>query len=192
MPSEEEDQDGLIDPIIDTTPVFAATQNEPHLSHARRQSFITDLARKIDTYDMIASRYGFTDCDDMGDYLRARPELRRMVKEERSAWFASENAEVRAKVLAQRAATELIPEAAQIGLNENINPSVRLEALNRLARIAGIDGPGTGRGEHFSNAPDAGGRFSVSIVFQNAGKTETISVRDNPPRENLVANPGQP
>jgi hypothetical protein len=186
MPSEEEEQDDLIDPIIDATPVFNAI--EPVMSHARRQAFTTDLARKIDLYPTIAVRYGFVDEQDMAEYLRARPELMRQVKQERAVWFSSENAEIRNRTLAQRATTELIPEAAQIGLNENINPSVRLEALNRLARIAGVDGPGSRAGEGFSNAPDAGGRFSVQIVFSGANRTETISVSP----ANPVANPVVP
>lgn len=178
MADEEEERDDLIDPLIDATAVFPA--DEPVLNTARRQSFVTDLARKIDPYPLIATRYGFTDEADVADYLRVRPELRRAIKEERAIWFSSENNEVRARHLAQRATVEMIPAAAQIGFNEMLNPSVRLEALQRIARIGGLDGPGSS--QPFNNAGDAGGRFSVSIVFsQNPERNATITATPEPP-----------
>lgn len=168
MPSEEQEQDDLIDPLIDNVPVYDA----PQMTHQRRVAFITDVARKIDEYATIAMRYGFVDESDMADYIRKNKELRRAIKEERAIWYSGENSETRARELARRGTAECISEAASIGLNETITPSVRLDAVRTLARIAGMDG--AGRAQETYPGAEGAARFSVNIHL-GADKTVTIA-----------------
>lgn len=167
MPSEEQEQDNLLDPLIDATPVV--------MSHQQRAAFITDVARKIDEYPTIAMRYGFVDEADMAGYIKSNQELRRAIKEERAVWFSNESAETRARELARRGTAELIPEATNIGLSEITTPSVRLDAIRTLARIAGLDG--AGRAQETYPGVEGAARFSVVI---NLGPDKTVTVAPQP------------
>lgn len=167
MPSEEQEQDDLIDPLIDNVPVY----DTPQLTHQRRVAFITDVARKIDEYATIAMRYGFVDESDMADYIRKNKELRRAIKEERAIWYSGENSETRARELARRSTAECISDAANIALSETITPSVRLDAVRTLARIGGLDGPGRAQETY----PGAEGAARFSVVINIPGR-ETVSV----------------
>lgn len=173
MASEEEDRDGLIDDLIDAVPVLEGT-GHTLINNARRAAFVTDLARKIDLYPVIAARWGFIDEVEMADFLKTSPALRRLIKEERAVWFSNENSEVRGRELARRGTVECVPEAVNIALNPEITPSTRLDAIRTCARIAGMDGPGS-REAAYAQAEGAS-RFSVVINFPSAGKTETITV----------------
>lgn len=154
----------------------------PETSPMAMTGFCTDVARKIDDADVIATRYGFVDKAHIKAWLGAHPGVTRRIKEERAVWESSGNIETKTRTLAATALTEGIPTHAQIMLNPDVPPGIRIDAFKELAKVAGVSGlapvarvPGSG-----GQSADASGRFSVQIVFASENRVEAFTTREPP------------
>ena len=144
--------------------------------------FCTDLARKIHTSETIAARYGFADKAGLKAWLAAHPAVVRRIKEEQAVWESSGNIEVKTRTLAGVALTEGIPTHAQIMLNPDVAPGIRIDAFKELAKVAGVSGlQPVARTAGGGQTADAGGKFSVQIVFASTGQVESFTAREPPP-----------
>ena len=71
---------------------------------------------------------------------------------------------------------DALRETSQIMMDPIHSASTRLDALKQHARMAGADGPGRdGREAGAVGAHWLQGRFSINIVFPNAGKVESFT-----------------
>lgn len=168
---EETETDDLIDPVVDSTPVLPEI---PEMTSAALFAFCNDTAQKIRPYEQIARRYGFVDVVQMASYIESNPMVRRTIKELRSVHFSDGNTETRLRKLTGHAVLAAIPSTADMMFNPRIPESVRIDALKAHARIAGVDGIPASAREAIA-AGQAASRFSVQIIFPNAGRTEDIA-----------------
>jgi hypothetical protein len=170
----EPESEIAINATVDATSVLLDLET---MSPAVLWAFCIDIAQNILPYDVLATRYGFADWRALGAWLAANAAVKKKIKEIRAVWESDDNVAVRARTLAGHAVLEALPETARVMFNPKVPDSTRLDALKLHARIAGIDGnPHTAR----ENAGQMGGspglgRFSVNIMFQNAGRMETIT-----------------
>jgi hypothetical protein len=70
---------------------------------------------------------------------------------------------------------DALRETSQIMMDPIHSDSTRLDALKQHARMAGADGPGRDGREAGAVGALAQGRFSINIVFPNAGKVESFT-----------------
>lgn len=168
----------IIDDLLDGVEVVGA---DPSMDKATLYAFCVDTAQRIHEYDDIAKRYGFGSEARMIEFMRAHPPVIKRIKELRAVWESDESVELRLRKLAGHSLLEAIPDTASIMFDKQVTPGVRLEALRAHARIAGVDSP-----PHVPTggaAGQVGGRFSVQIVFNNAGKVETITASERHVKE---------
>lgn len=165
-----------INATVDATPVVSGVHE---MSPAVLWAFCVDIAQNIDPYDVIAARYGFADWERLQSWLITNDAVRKKIKELRAIWQSDDNVAVRARTLAGHSVLAALPHTARIMLNERLADNTRLEALKMHARIAGVDNaPGAARGA--TEGVPGGGRFSVNIIFPNAGTMESITTIDQP------------
>jgi hypothetical protein len=167
--------DEIIDELLDGITVVGA---EPDMDKATLYAFCIDTAQRIHDYDVIARRYGFGDEAGMVEFLRTHPPVVKRVKELRAVWESDESVELRLRKLAGHSLLEALPDTASIMFDKQVTPGVRLEALRAHARIAGVDTPPHIPAGGVQGSGQMGGRFSVQIVFNNAGKVETITASE--------------
>lgn len=187
------DDDPRVHAVIDATPVIDGPSTDPRMSAAMLHVFVNDLAQGIKTHKEIATRYGFQDLQHLFVYLQRHPEVRRRIKEHKAIWESDDAVELRIKKLAAISLLDALPQTTNIMNDELHPPAIRLDALKAHARIAGVDTTGAPKergGELGGGA--VGGRFSINIVFPNAGKTETFTtVRTDPPPAVIEAEPAE-
>ncbi len=148
----------------------------PETSPQALAAFCNDMAQKIHPGETLASRYGFADRAHLKAWLMSHPVVWRKIEELKAVWESDDNVEARARKLAGLALIEAIPSHAQIMLNPDISPGVRIDAFKETARVAGVAGaPQVGR----DGVPggDAANRFSVQIVFASSGQVESFTTR---------------
>ena len=119
----------------------------------------------------------------MIEFLQGHPPVVKRIKELRAVWESDESVELRLRKLAGHSLLEAIPDTASIMFDKQVTPGVRLEALRAHARIAGVDSPPAQPHGGAAGGGAAGGRFSVQIVFNNAGKVETITASERHVKE---------
>ncbi len=176
----EDEEETSVNQIVDSTPVV---DDQPTMSPQVLWSFCNDVAQNIMPYREVATRYGFTDVAQLKEFLIAQEGIRKRVKEIRAVWASDDNVEVRIKHLTQHALLHAVPGTAQIMLNPRNPDATRLDALLAHAKIAGMGhAPVAGAG-----GGPAGGRFSVNIMFPNAGKIETFTTIDATPEKDDAA-----
>jgi hypothetical protein len=180
----EAEQDAVVDPVVDATRVLP---KEPDLPSATLFAFCVDIAQKIHPYPLIATRYGFLNDTEMANYIQAHPAVRSRIKEMRSVWFSDANVETRLRKLAGHAVLAALPSTADIMFNPRASEAMRIDALKAHARIAGVDGLPAAAREGTGGAGDGAGKFSIQIVFPNAGKTENINTIDVMPVTPVVS-----
>jgi hypothetical protein len=161
-----------INAVVDATAILPAAAEEPAMSPQVLWAFCTDVAQNIMPYTQIALRYGFVDTHDLKQFLVRQHTVRKRIKELRAVWESDDNVETRIRTLAGHSVLVALPETARIMLNPRLPDATRLDALKEHATIAGVR-------SSYGKGPDGAGptvgRFSVNIVFANAGKTETIT-----------------
>lgn len=165
----------IIDDLLDGVEVVGA---DPSMDKATLYAFCVDTAQRIHEYDDIAKRYGFGSEARMIEFMRAHPPVIKRIKELRAVWESDESVELRLRKLAGHSLLEAIPDTASIMFDKQVTPGVRLEALRAHARIAGVDSPPHQAAGGAGGPGGAGARFSVQIVFNNAGKVETITATE--------------
>lgn len=167
-----------INATVDATPVLLDTVT---MAPAVLWAFCVDVAQNIVDYDVLALRYGFDSWQSMQAWIIANAAVRKKIKELRIIWQSDDNVAVRARTLAGHAVLEAIPYTARPLFDEKTTNADRLDTLKMHARIAGIDGnPHTGRENAGGTGGNPGiGRFSVNIVFPNAGRMESITTIDH-------------
>jgi hypothetical protein len=171
--------EAAVNAVVDATPVVAtpaAIDEQPAMSPQVLWGFCNDCAQNIMPFREIATRYGFVDVPQLKEFILSQNAVRRRVKELRAIWSSDDNVEIRIRQLAQHAVLAALPGTAQIMLNPRNPDATRLDALMNHAKIAGVG--------HAPVARDSGagvGRFSVNIVFPNAGRTETFTTIEHVP-----------
>jgi len=164
--------EAAINAVVDATQVLPEVAEEPAMAPQVLWAFCTDVAQNIMPYTQIALRYGFVDTDDLKRFLVRQNTVRKRIKELRAVWESDDNVETRIRTLAGHSVLAALPETARIMLNPRNPDATRLDALKQHAVIAGVNAPPrVGHGDTGATV----GRFSVNIVFANAGKTETIT-----------------
>ena len=173
--NEEGDSPALTS-LIDASPVVAAPSVDPKMTTVTLHTFMTDLAQNIHSHHAeVATRYGFSDVRAMLDYLKSHPEVVRKIKERKAIWESDDAAELRIRKLSGHAVLDALRETSQIMMDPGHSASTRLDALKQHARMAGADGPGREGREAGVVGTLGAGRFSINIVFPNAGKTESFT-----------------
>jgi hypothetical protein len=171
-PDDEERADQeVINGVVDATAVL---DQVPSFTPQVLYAFCTDVAQNVDTYATIAIRYGFTDVAQMADFLRDQHVIRRRIKEYRAIWESDENVQERIKKLSGHAVLAALPTTARIMLDPNQPAQTRLDAVKQHSIMAGSQATGNGAAAQGSGGPQAT-KFSIQIMFANAGKTETFT-----------------
>jgi hypothetical protein len=174
----EDTSEEAINAVVDATSVLPAASEEPAMSPQVLWAFCTDVAQNIHTYTQIALRYGFVDTDDLKRFLVKQVAVRKRIKELRAVWESDDNVENRIRTLAGHSVLTALPETARIMFNPRNPDNTKLDALKHHATIAGVFAPPRTSHNDGVGGP-AAGRFSVNIVFSNAGRTETITTIDS-------------
>jgi hypothetical protein len=169
----------IIDDLLDGVTVVGG---DPEMDKSTLYAFCIDMAQRIHGYDTIARRYGFVDENMLVEFLRTHAPVVKRVKELRAVWESDESVELRLRKLAGHSLLEALPDTASIMFDRQVTPGVRLEALRAHARIAGVDSPPTQSSSNNATG-GPGARFSVQIVFNNAGKVETITASERHVKE---------
>jgi hypothetical protein len=178
----ESEEEASVNAVIDATPILETGDDTPDLSPQLLWAFCVDVAQNVQSFSQIAIRYGFTDVARLRDFLRDQPMVRRRAKEMRAVWESDDNVDDRIKKLSGHAVLAALPETAKIMLDPRTPNETRLNAMQKHATIAGVyNPPGARGGAVVAGAGPGVGRFSVNIVFQNAGKTETITTIEHAP-----------
>lgn len=178
----ESEEEASVNAVIDATPILETGDDTPDLSPQLLWAFCVDVAQNVQSFSQIAIRYGFTDVSRLRDFLRDQPMVRRRAKEMRAVWESDDNVDDRIKKLSGHAVLAALPETAKIMLDPRTPNETRLNAMQKHATIAGVyNPPGARGGAVVAGAGPGVGRFSVNIVFQNAGKTETITTIEHAP-----------
>jgi hypothetical protein len=173
--SIEDEEEASVNEVVDTTPIITPPIDEqPTMSPQVLWAFCVDCAQNIMPYRELSMRYGFIDVPQLRDFLTSQDQIRKRIKELRAVWNSDENLETRVKTLAGHAVLAALPGTAQIMLDPRKPDSVRMDAMKEHAQIAGLRSTGWGKGAGGPGGPE-GGRFSVNIMFQNAGRVETIT-----------------
>lgn len=173
--TEEDVEEASVNEVVDATPVvIAPVEDQPTMSPQVLWAFCVDCAQNIMPYREVALRYGFIDVPQLRDFIGTQNQIRKKIKELRAVWNSDDNVESRVKTLAQHAVLAALPGTSQIMLNTRVPDNTRLEALRDHAKIAGLTNNSWGAGKTGPGGPE-GARFSVNIMFQNAGKVETIT-----------------
>lgn len=171
--------EAAVNAVVDATPVIVADDqpDQPSMSPQVLWAFCTDVAQNVMSYREIATRYGFVDVPQMRDFLTAQYTIRRKVKEIRAIYESDDNVVEKTRKLAAHSVLQALPGTAQIMLNPREPAPTRLDALKEHAKIAGVGyAPIVKEG-----GAAAGGRFSVNIMFANAGKVETFTTVEHVP-----------
>jgi len=169
-----EEIEAALDQVIDQTVL--------HMTPMLMQSWCTEVARGIQNVDVIATRYGFPTTQAMLDTIAGNEPLRKRIKAERAAWNSDDNLATRLRTQYGLILQESAPENARPLFDPSTSPAQRTDLLRTIANVAGVYGaerlgtPGFTGGE-------AGPRWSIQMVFQNAGKVEEITLKPNPPPE---------
>lgn len=165
-----------------TIPVLA---DAPEMSSLALQAFCNDVARQVHTPSEIAERYGFANARAAAAWIKARPPVQRAIKELRAIWESEENLEGRIRAYYAHAVLEAAPENARIMLDPTVHPSVRIDGLKEMSKVAGLVGaPGGGLvRDKNGNLVSTGGAapFAVNIIFQSTGQVESITTVAPPP-----------
>jgi hypothetical protein len=173
--TEEDVEEASVNEVVDATPVvIAPVEDQPTMSPQVLWAFCVDCAQNIMPYREVALRYGFIDVPQLRDFIGTQNQIRKKIKELRAVWNSDDNVESRVKTLAQHAVLAALPGTSQIMLNTRVPDNTRLEALRDHAKIAGLTNNSWGAGKAGPGGPE-GAKFSVNIMFQNAGKVETIT-----------------
>ena len=141
-------------------------------------SWIYEVARAILPPATIARKYGFADQDVMYRIIAENEPLRRRIKLERAVWNSDENLQARIRLQYQLLVTESAHETGKVLLDPATSPAARNDLLKTCATIAGV---------HSTQAPrvgeggEPGQRFSITMVFPNAGRVEEIKLASAPP-----------
>jgi hypothetical protein len=179
--TEDDVEEASVNEVVDATPVvIAPVEDQPTMSPQVLWAFCVDSAQNIMPYREIALRYGFLDVPQLRDFLVGQEQIRKRIKELRAVWNSDENLETRVKTLAGHAVLAALPGTAQIMLNPRVPDNTRLEAMRDHAKIAGLTNNSWGAGKTGPGGPE-GAKFSVNIMFQNAGKVETITTVSHEP-----------
>jgi hypothetical protein len=173
--TEDDVEEASVNEVVDATPVvIAPVEEQPTMSPQVLWAFCVDCAQNIMPYREVALRYGFIDVPQLRDFIGTQNQIRKKIKELRAVWNSDDNVESRVKTLAQHAVLAALPGTSQIMLNTRVPDNTRLEALRDHAKIAGLTNNSWGAGKAGPGGPE-GAKFSVNIMFQNAGKVETIT-----------------
>jgi hypothetical protein len=173
--TEDDVEEASVNEVVDATPVvIAPVEDQPTMSPQVLWAFCVDCAQNIMPYREVALRYGFIDVPQLRDFIGTQNQIRKKIKELRAVWNSDDNVESRVKTLAQHAVLAALPGTSQIMLNTRVPDNTRLEALRDHAKIAGLTNNSWGAGKAGPGGPE-GAKFSVNIMFQNAGKVETIT-----------------
>ena len=179
--TEDDVEEASVNEVVDATPVvIAPVEDQPTMSPQVLWAFCVDCAQNIMPYREIALRYGFTDVPQLRDFLVGQEQIRKRIKELRAVWNSDENLETRVKTLAGHAVLAALPGTAQIMLNPRVPDNTRLEAMRDHAKIAGLTSNSWGAGKAGPGGPE-GAKFSVNIMFSNAGVTERITTVSHEP-----------
>lgn len=181
-----------LEALIDGQAVMLTPSTDPRMNTVTLHTFMNDLAQGIRTHEEIAVRYGFETVGNLLEYLQSKPEIVRRIKERRAIWQSDDATEIRIKKLSAHAVLDALHETGQIMMDTAHPPGTRIDALKAHARLAGVDAqPNPGK---FSGpASDGSGRFSINIVFPNAGKTETFTtVVKTEPEPKTIEGEGEP
>jgi hypothetical protein len=179
--TEDDVEEASVNEVVDATPVvIAPVEDQPTMSPQVLWAFCVDCAQNIMPYREVALRYGFIDVPQLRDFIGTQNQIRKKIKELRAVWNSDDNVESRVKTLAQHAVLAALPGTSQIMLNTRVPDNTRLEALRDHAKIAGLTNNSWGAGKAGPGGPE-GAKFSVNIMFQNAGKVETITTVSHEP-----------
>jgi hypothetical protein len=168
----EQELDQAINQAIDQT-VLKMT---PALLH----SLIHELAREFHPFSEIAARYGFASVAAMHRTITDNKTLLAAIKAERAVWKSEDNLERRIRVQHQLILHESAHENAKPLFDPSTTPSQRVELMKAIAVIGGVHGMPGGGGRGMEGAGEQGPRWSITMVFPNAGKVEEISLRSAP------------
>jgi hypothetical protein len=181
MDATEDEEEASVNTVVDATAIITPPIDEqPTMSPQVLWAFCVDSAQNIMPYREIALRYGFMDVPQLRDFLVGQEQIRKRIKELRAVWNSDENLETRVKTLAGHAVLAALPGTAQIMLNPRVPDNTRLDAMKEHAKIAGLTNNSWGKGSTSPGGPE-GAKFSVNIMFQNAGKVETITTVSHEP-----------
>lgn len=157
--------------VANNTPVL---MDPPEMTSLALQSFCNDVARQIHTGAEIAERYGFADKQAAMQWINDRPAVRRAIKELRAIWESEDNLQARIQAYYGHALLEAAPDNAKIMLDPAINPSIRIDAMNAAAKLAGLANGAGVRNRDGTISDGTIKPFAVNIIFQNAGRSENI------------------
>ena len=149
------------------------------MTPALLMSFVYEVARKMHPPANIAARYGFADVPSMIAVIAANEALRERIKSERAVWNSSENLEHRLRVQHQLILHEAAHENAKPLFDPSTTVPQRVDLLKAIATVGGVHGM-PGGGGHGGPGGEQGARWTIQMVFPNAGKMEEITLRSPP------------
>lgn len=169
--------DGVtVEQAINRSVRAAPMKMTPALLHA----MIGEVARGYQDIEDIAVRYGFDDAKALYDTIAASPALLRAIKQERAVWQSEENLERRLRVQHQLILHEAAHENAKPLFDPSTTVPQRVELMKAIAVVGGVHGMPGGGGRGMDGAADQAARWTIQMVFPNAGKVEEISLRPTP------------
>lgn len=158
----------------------ALDQTVLKMTPALLQSLIHELGRRLHPYDEIALRYGFSSVQALYRTMATNTAFRMAVKAERAVWDSEDNLERRIRVQHQLILHESAHENAKPLFDPSTTPSQRVELMKAIAVIGGVHGMPGGGGRGMEGAADGGTRWTIQMVFPNAGKVEEIKLSAAP------------
>jgi hypothetical protein len=168
--------DAQIDAALDRTVL--------KMTPALLQSLIHELGRGLHPYAEIAVRYGFSGVDALYQTLTANEAFRMAVKAEHAVWHSEDNLERRLRVQHQLILHEAAHENAKPLFDPSTTVNQRVDLIKAIATVGGVHGmPGQG-GSRVDGGPD-GPRWTIQMVFPNAGKVEEITLRAAPTAQTI-------
>lgn len=169
---------GLANPVEKA--ITQAVDKAPlRMTPALLHSFIHDMARGYLEIEDIAGRYGFADAQAIYDTLVAYPALLAAIKAEKAIWASDDNLERRIRVQHQLILHEAAHENARPLFDPSITVGQRVELMKAIAVVGGVHGMPGGGGRGMDGA-EQGPRWTIQMVFPNAGKVEEINIKPTP------------
>lgn len=162
-----------IDQAVDKISVLADDANRDASLILRLQY---DVAAQLNTYPVIAKRYGFAGEEDLFVFLQEHPEITKNIKQIRALINSEENSETRVRMKAVQATEFLIATTTSIAADDTVSPQQRIDAFKQLSRVGGVDGVNSAA----KGGAASGTAFTLNILFRNREK-ETLSFTPEEP-----------